>query len=280
MEALTAGLKEIGEDPSTVDIFLTHLHADHSGLSADIISDDRHVFISETDAEWFADKPDVGVRWAGISEGLLLAGMPLDMVEDMANVNPAVKYAPPSNVRYTAVEDGDILSFGDYVLRCTMTSGHSPGHMCLWEENSGIMFTGDHVLFDITPNITTWPTVEDSLGNYLDSLRMVQEYPVKTALPGHRKSGDFHKRIDELFKHHDVRLAEVVGIVSDNPGLTAYEIAGRMRWKIRAVNWDVFPVSQKAFAVGECMSHLDYLLLRGSVRLESCDGVFRYYKGA
>ena len=32
------------------------------------------------------------------------------------------------------------------------------------------MFLGDHVLFDITPNITTWPDFEDPLGTYVHSL--------------------------------------------------------------------------------------------------------------
>ncbi|MFQ8841384.1 MAG: hypothetical protein ACLR8P_11160 [Clostridium fessum] len=30
-----------------------------------------------------------------------------------------------------------------------------------------------------------------------------------------------------------------------------------------AASWEEFPPSQKWFAVGECMAHLDYLRLRG-----------------
>jgi glyoxylase-like metal-dependent hydrolase (beta-lactamase superfamily II) len=276
-EALLSGFAEIGEDPGAVDIFLTHLHADHSGLSSEIVGDDRHIYISEMDGAWLRNIPTAGDRWASYQSWDTLAGMPAKIVEQMQRLNPAVRFAPPDGTRYTTLRDGDVLHAGGYELRCVLTPGHSPGHMCLWDERNGLMFTGDHVLFDITPNITAWPSVDDSLGNYLDSLRAVREYPVKTAFPGHRKPGDFHARIEELFLHHDRRLDEVGQIVRENPGLTAHEIAGMMRWKIRATTWDEFPPSQKIFAVGECLSHLDYLRLRDVVSRELDGKVYRYF---
>jgi len=311
-EALLAGLAELGEDPAGVDIFLTHLHADHSGLSTELAGKDRRVIISETEGRMLMNLPAAmnsehsGERADELSDGRsgergehsghsshsshserddfsgirrrmdMLAGMPPDIVDDLVTINPAIIFAPPRGYEYSMVRDGDVLSVGGYKLRCILTPGHSPGHMCLWDESAGLMFTGDHVLFDITPNITAWPSVEDSLGDYLNSLRTVRELPVKTALPGHRKPGDFRQRIDELFKHHETRLAEVESIIRTTPGLSAYEIAGRMRWKIRANSWEDFPAAQKIFAVGECQSHLDYLRLRGMIYREEISGVYRF----
>ena len=282
-EALLAGLDELGVAPGTFDIVLTHCHADHSGLASEIIGDKRRVMVSFIDRmrlENLAALNDNRGRekWVWTKERDTLAGMPSEIVDGSETLNPAIVFAPPIGARYATIGDGETLRAGGYELRCIPTPGHSPGHMCLWDERIGLMFTGDHVLFDITPNITAWTGVEDSLGDYLDSLRMIREYPVKTALPGHRTTGDFHARIEELLKHHDVRLAEVEKITRNEPGLTTYEIAGRMRWKIRAVNWDEFPVTQKFFAVGECQAHLDYLRLRGRMRLECDDRVYRYYR--
>lgn len=284
-EALLAGLEELCVSPGDVEIFLTHLHADHSGMSSEISDGSHGIMISETEAVMMRNLPAKGGKWtgewadkwAGNKARDLLAGMPADIIDDVEKINPAILYAPPGGDRYTGVEDGGVLDAGGYSLRCILTPGHTPGHMCLWDERSGLMFTGDHVLFDITPNITEWISVEDSLGNYLDSLRAIREFPVKTALPGHRKTGDFHARIGELLRHHEVRLSEVESICRAEPGLTAYEIAGRMRWKIRAVNWEEFPSTQKIFAVGECLSHLDYLLLRGVIYREPDGEVYRYY---
>ena len=283
-EALLAGLDELGTAPGDVDIILTHLHADHSGLSTEIVGDDRQIFISGIDGKMLQNLPAPGEkwagqwaeRWAGNKARDLLAGMPPRIVDRLDGINPAITFAPPGGDRYTCVENGAVLHAGGYSLKCILTPGHSPGHMCLWDEAHGLMFTGDHVLFDITPNITAWHAVEDSLGDYLDSLRLIKQYPVQTSLPGHRKTGDFHARIDELIKHHDKRLAQVESIVCAAPGQTAYEVAGKMRWKIRASNWDEFPNTQKIFAVGECLSRLDYLRLRGVLSRVLDGDVYRY----
>ena len=276
-EALISGLTELGENTDSVDIFLTHMHADHSGLAAEIAGEDRRIFLSKSDGLLLQGLSEARLKWFGGMEKDILTGMPLEIVENMASLNPALMFAPISDAKYAEVRDGALLYAGGYKLRCISTPGHTPGHMCLWEEQNGLMFTGDHVLFDITPNITTWPSVSDSLGDYIESLRAIRKYPVKTALPGHRKTGDFHARIDELLGHHKTRLADIEQIIHSSPGLTAYEIAGMMRWRIRADNWDEFPAPQKIFAVGECMSHLDYLRLRGAISRERDDTVYRYY---
>jgi len=279
-EALLAGLDELGTDPGSVDFFLTHMHADHSGLSTEIVGENQRILISEPDGRLMERLPIPGENWADKRvwnrERDILAGMPKEIIDNMGAINPAVMFAPLGGARYTFIKDGDILNVGGYSLRCIHTPGHSPGHMCLWDPENKVIFSGDHVLFDITPNITAWPAVEDSLGDYLNSLRLTRELPVRITLPGHRKTGDFHSRIDELLDHHKKRLAEVEYIIQSEPGLTTYEIAGRMRWKIRAVNWDEFPASQKIFAVGECLSHLNYLLLRGLISRDTDGPVYRY----
>ena len=119
--------------------------------------------------------------------------------------------------------------------------------------------------------------MKDALGTYLDSLRKIDAYDVRLALPGHRKTGDFHQRIAQLLEHHHRRLDEALSVVKAHPGRPAYDIAGHMTWKIRANSWQDFPVAQKWFAVGECMSHLDYLTVRGKVQKTVADGKAAYY---
>ena len=281
-DALFSGLDELGVKSGSFDVFLTHMHADHSGLSSDLVSNDQRIYVSETDGKLLEKLPRKGEKWDserwvfGRSKDIL-AGMPPEIVDNMETLNPALLFAPSSGAKYTFVGNGDNIAVGGYSLRCISTPGHSPGHTCLWDEQAGLFFSGDHVLFDITPNITAWPDVEDSLGDYLNSLQAVRELPVKTTLPGHRKPGDFHMRIDELFEHHKRRLSEVERILRENPGLTAYEISGRMKWRIRAVDWNDFPAPQKIFAVGECLSHLNYLRFRGLVDRKKDGSVYRFF---
>ena len=84
------------------------------------------------------------------------------------------------------------------------------------------------------------------------------------------------KRVEELLNHHQKRLKDTLRIVKENPGLTACDIAGKMTWKIRARSWEEFPLVQKWFAVGECMSHLDYLKKRGLICRERGDKNWHY----
>ena len=84
--------------------------------------------------------------------------------------------------------------------------------------------------------------------------------------------------IDSLLAHHQRRLAEALSLVKENPGMNACQIAGLMKWKIRAASWETFPLVQKWFAVGECLAHLDYFLQRGQLSVKTGpDGIRRYY---
>ncbi|MCL2121608.1 MAG: MBL fold metallo-hydrolase [Clostridiales bacterium] len=273
---LLAGLEELDEDPSELDIFVTHLHADHTGLAMEIIGEGRSVLMSAVDREWMTGEDSALARWYRNVTTYIMAGMRLEDIGTLPTLSPEVRAAPLITGEYVPVENGHVFHIGGHTLRCVMTPGHSPGHMCLWDEENGLMLTGDHVLFDITPNITVWGTMEDSLGNYLASLEMIRQYPVKTALPGHREAGDFASRIDELCAHHEIRLAEITGILQALPGATGHEVAQRMKWRIRAASWEEFPFSQKIFAIGECMAHLDYLHRRDRVRIEK-EGELNHY---
>ena len=57
-------------------------------------------------------------------------------------------------------------------------------------------------------------------------------------------------------------------------------LAGRMRWSIRCRSWEDFPLTQKFFAVGEAMAHLDYLEVRGRVCRRKIRGKRVYFAGA
>jgi glyoxylase-like metal-dependent hydrolase (beta-lactamase superfamily II) len=128
-----------------------------------------------------------------------------------------------------------------------------------------MLLSGDHVLGDITPNITVWREEDDSLGDYLESLDKVAQLEVDLVLPGHRTSfTDCRGRIAELKEHHRNRLDEVLAIL-DGGGRTVYEIASKMTWDIKAKTWGDFPVVQKWFAVSEAAAHLRHLEIRGEV---------------
>jgi len=278
--ALKKGLEEIGADIRRTDVLITHMHADHSGLMREFAAPDGRIYMSTADLNVFRDFKS-GANKDLRRERYLSEGFPEAVLSEVEKRGPQGNMASDRvDERLTAVSEGDIVKAGDYSLEVVAVPGHTPGNLMLWMEEQKTMFTGDHILFDITPNITCWPKEKDSLGNYLQSLQKSKKYPVLRAFPGHRKEGDYSARIEELLHHHGERLREVSGIVSAHPGLCGYEAAGFMQWKIRADSWESFPVVQKGFAVGECLAHLDYLTVRNKISVAEENGIRRYYPNA
>jgi hypothetical protein len=52
-----------------------------------------------------------------------------------------------------------------------------------------------------------------------------------------------------------------------------------MTWDITYENWAAFPASQKWFATGEAIAHLQYLYTDGRIGRFAVDGVYHYARG-
>ena len=281
-KAMVRQLSEIGADLDRTDIFLTHLHSDHAGLAPELIRSGCRIYISATDLPGLENAmiPD---RWRRLYQEYQRNGFSPEETAQLWHGNPAQNAAADrwDPGLYTPLSDGAELIYGGHHLRCILTPGHTPGHLCLYEPERRWLFCGDHVLFHITPNICRWSGVADSLGDYLKSLERVKALEVERLLPAHRaETGALRARVEELRRHHFSRLESVLDIVRRQPGLTAYDIAGRMHWSIRCRDWADFPVTQKFFAVGEALSHLDYLEVRDQVFPREQDGKYVYFAGS
>lgn len=263
-QSLREGFDVIGIKPEDTDVFMTHLHSDHTGNAKMLEEMGCRMLMGRQ--EYHARQYDLDTKWSSMRPRMLAEGIESDIVGISFDKNPMIAFASKA-FEAELLDEGDKICYGDYVLECVLTPGHTPAHMCLYEREKKIMFLGDHILFDITPNITAWAEVEDSLGTYLESLEKMRGFDVELALPAHRNlfGMTMYERIDQLIKHHDRRLAETEKIVRNNPGLNAFQITARLTWDIRARNWDEFPISQKFFAMGETLSHLDYLFIRGKI---------------
>lgn len=276
MQSIQEGLSELNIDMENTDIILTHLHADHSGLAADLATEQTRVFISRKELPWMTKADRKSIRSRDRS-GFHRLGFPENELEQMTSSASWNLASDESFTAYLPIDDGECFTYGGYELRAIETPGHTPAHMCFWIEKEKIMLTGDHVLFDISPNITNWTELPDTLGAYLDSLRAIDKYDVELALPGHRETGNFHERIADIIAHHGARLEECLSIIQESPGRTPYEITGMMKWKIRSASWEDFPLGQKWFAVGEAFSHIWHLAMTGKVWIDADEEVVKVY---
>ncbi len=263
--ALLDGLAEIGVDLNHTDFFITHLHADHLALVATIATGMSKIYLNPPDAERLVSF----FNRTNLANYARLEGFPEEQIEEALDNHPGFKHGIDHIPAFEPCREGDTISVGDYRLICLETPGHSFGHMCLYEPAKKYLIAGDHILGDITPNIQCWFADWDPLATYLASLDKTYALDIELVLPGHRRVfRNCRARIEELRRHHEERVREVLTILRDGPQ-TAYQVASRMTWDIDCESWDLFPVSQKWFAVGEAIAHLKYLVGTGRVRGET-----------
>ncbi len=292
-QALTEQLDELGYAPSDVRrLIVSHAHPDHLGMAGWLKeqSPDYELVMFEREAtfgpmrsaragedwmrrsnEWVI-KHGVSREEVENSNGRHRHGRPGGRApkEDETAAEATMRRswsmeAPEVDVR---LKEGEILEFDGFVLQAVWTPGHTPGHLCMYEPNHKFMFTGDHILSRITPNVSVSAEDEESgrspLGEFRASLAKCAEFDVALALPAHEDTiEDLPKRCNELLRHHDVRMDEVVEGIGDGGPATANEISSKVTWN---KPYDTFDVFKKRSALGETLSHLQLLADDGRVR--------------
>ncbi len=272
MNAMQAGLKKLGIDIHKTDFFITHLHADHMGLLSRLDTARSTIYFNQPDADRI-NRINSAPVWDEFLQYARLNGFPEDELQAVFGSHPGFKFRLEKKLPFHILREDDTIAIGEYQFRCVATPGHTKGHMCLYEPGKKILMSGDHILQDITPTIQLWSDDWNSLEEYLKSLDKIYKYDVELVLPGHRSIfRDCWKRIEELKEHHQHRLQEIVAILESGPQNSS-QVASQMSWDITYDSWDLFPVSQKWFAIGEAISHLRYLKAKGKVREGAIEGI-------
>ena len=260
-EALYAGLADLSVVLPRTDLFVTHLHADHSGLAAELAGRGATPYASAEDARIINSEE----HWPAMLKYAARSGFPTEELRAAQGKHPGYRYRALGQVDFRIVADGDVIRAGNYAFRCIATPGHTPGHVCLYDPEKKLLVSADLVLDDITPNISLWSDDENPLAEYLASLDRVRGLDVELVLPGHRRLiTDCRRRIAELEDHHKERLAEVRSLLGPEP-LSSYQVASSMHWDMTYSSWDEFPIPQKWFATGEAIAHLRYLENQGAI---------------
>jgi len=83
--------------------------------------------------------------------------------------------------------DGETLSGDGWTIEAVATPGHTSNHLCLAVQESGAMFTGDHVMAWSTSVIVP---PDGDMADYMASLQKIYEREDKVYYPAHGKKVD------------------------------------------------------------------------------------------
>lgn len=273
--ALEVALAALGHALDDLGLLLiTHPHADHFGLAAEIV---RRTDVPVACLDAVAPVLEGWERWtaqedAALAPALVRHGVPPEVAA------AAGTYGSPSSLgRPVAVDrrlrDGEVLRLRDRSFTVLHRPGHSPGDTVLHDADARVLLAGDHLLADVSSNAIVSRPLGDWDGSrptplleYRASLRATREMDLEISLGGHGGPVTAHRAlIDERLERHERRAARLAALLHEGPR-TAHALA-RLLWG------PAVAVSQTYATVSEVLGHLDLLVARGEAVEDRSDEV-------
>jgi glyoxylase-like metal-dependent hydrolase (beta-lactamase superfamily II) len=201
-------------DDGISQIFLTHGHRDHTGLATEV------------------------ARLTGatlLGHAATLLGDPIDfefLRRHGFESPPATRcmiptHDPIPDGRFRPLSGGDVLVAGSRRFRLIATPGHQRGHLCAFDEESGLLLSGDRILRIPTGVGLLTELDGDPLADHVRSYDVLRLLAVRRVLPGHgRAFVDVHAALDEDLRAHEDDIRVVLDAVPPE-GADAPAIARR-----------------------------------------------------
>lgn len=178
-----------------IEVITTHAHWDHIGGHKYF----SRILIHEKERAWLEEKFPLPLR--AVKESI---------VSKPCELPPGFKieeYEIFKGKVARTVRDGDKIELGGRALKVIHTPGHSPGHICLFEEEKGYLFSGDLIYKGTL--YAFYPTTDPY--EFMKSVKKVSTLPIKRILPGHNDLNitvallkEIDKGIEKLYKEDNL----------------------------------------------------------------------------
>ena len=189
-----------GSEPALIDAGIghpKHLAAVRDALAGNALT---RVLVTHGHPDHAAGASHLAGTWPG----LRFAKMPWSDVDN--------QFAVP----WVALADGDQISVGDGYVRVIHTPGHSPDHVCFFDEETRTLFCGDLLIKGASVVIPV--SRGGSLTAYLRSLELIQALEPTRVLPAHGPEiDDLSSVVQQYVAHRQHREIEILNVLGDRP---------------------------------------------------------------
>ena len=188
LDALQKALSDLSIPMEHLDIFVTHLHHDHSGLARTFAElgarifmnpeEERHpydcfTFLKSSTSE---EEQRKVLHYVGVSEELTPSVWERFMDSTSRVDIDGEGMLGLKGFPYTPAAVGDEYRYGIYHLKALQLRGHTYGQLGLCDEEKKIIFPADQVISGTSPIIVTSYPDESLLQGFFDSLDYIKHH--------------------------------------------------------------------------------------------------------
>ena len=220
---LEESLKKIGKNIGDIKrILISHYHIDHCGMAGRIQNiAGAKIHMSEQSIPFILMRDQEEYRFVErIQKFCRKHGLPDHVIGSITALFTTFKKAG-SSFSIDEFYSGNPMDIGNgQELKIIATPGHTHDHVSFYLPKENILLSGDHVLPEITPNLSPnlFSPEFRPLQSFMESLSLVELLPVQMVYPAHGKPfGNLKERIREIRDHHRMRKELIHASVKKGP---------------------------------------------------------------
>lgn len=223
LNTLMNGLENVNLKIDDIDrIILTHTHPDHAGVTSTLLqrNPDLRVLAGKLAGRYLPKTATVGLPGAIMTFGEI-AARKFGKVED----------CPKDKI--DIVGDGEKVDLGGIKLKVVYTPGHSPDHVSWYDEESGILFTGEATCLHFPDLPVLMPVASPpnyDVSTALDSVKKLMKLDPSRIF--HPHFGEVPMNIEDYFQESLQRIGAWETMIKDflfKEGLNFKQIIQRVK---------------------------------------------------